>query len=85
MYRIIISAPLFDTKYEAIITDTQLKEINLLLENSKVYRLETIQRLENGTMGEEIIDLLRADIKPDDLEEGKEVITQYLGKNKKED
>lgn len=66
MYRIIISA--VDSKYEAIITESQLKEITLLLENSKVYRLEQLQRIEGGTTGEEIIDLLKTDVKPENLD-----------------
>lgn len=46
----------------AIITEDQLKEIFRLLETSKNYKLESLCRIDNGTSGEEIIELLNQEV-----------------------
>ncbi len=61
MYKIIINSE--DIKYEAVISETELKEIFRLLETSKIYKLEHLHRIDNGASGEDIIELLKTEIR----------------------
>ena len=67
MFRIIIKSAL-DFTMESIITESQLKEIIRLLEQSQLYRLESLERVEYGIEGEELVDLLKREVKPSNLE-----------------
>ena len=61
MFRIIICG--VDIKYETIISETDLREIFRLLETSKIYRLESLVRIYNGVLGEELLEILKDEVR----------------------
>ena len=68
MFEILLSTYGFEMK--SIITEDQLKEIIRLLESSKAYRLEYLHRIDNGCAGDEILDILKRETKPENLIQG---------------
>ena len=64
MFEILITKDNFNGECEgmkSIITEDQLKEIIRLLETSKIYRLESLVRIDNGMIGEEVLELLKSE------------------------
>jgi hypothetical protein len=68
MFEILITGA--DMEMKSIITEEQLKEIIRLLETSQHYRLEHLHRIDNGVAGEELLDILKREVKPDNLING---------------
>jgi len=61
MFRIIICG--VDIKYETIISETDLREIFRLLETSKLYRLESLVRIDDGVFAEEVLEILKDEVR----------------------
>jgi len=64
MFEILITKDNFNGECEgmkSIITEDQLKEIFRLLESSKIYKLEYLKRIDNGMIGEEVLELLKSE------------------------
>jgi len=61
MFRIIICG--VDIKYETIISETDLREIFRLLETSKLYRLESLVSIDDGVFAEEVLEILKDEVK----------------------
>lgn len=64
MFEILITKDVFNGEREgmkSIITEEQLKEIFRLLETSTTYRLEYLERIDNGTIGEDILEALKSE------------------------
>lgn len=64
MFEILITKDNFNGEHEgmkSIITEDQLKEVFRLLETSKIYKLESLVRIDNGMIGEEILEMLKSE------------------------
>jgi len=66
MFKILISGG-DGIDMQSIITDEQLKEVMRLLEASKIYRLEDLHRVDNAVCGEEILEILKQELRFGDL------------------
>jgi len=66
MFEILITKDNFNGECEgmkSIITEDQLKEIIRLLETSKIYKLESLIRIDNGIFGEELLEILKDEVR----------------------
>ena len=61
MFEILISGEY--TQMKSIIKESQLQEIFRLLETSKLYRLESLVRIDDGVFAEEVLEILKDEVK----------------------
>jgi len=61
MFEILISGEY--TQMKSIIKESQLQEIFRLLETSKLYRLESLVRIDDGVFAEEVLEILKDEVR----------------------